>query len=54
MIHRSENCSLSVVGIGEYHSGGNARKKKNKKIVLKRNRERENSRVVLFLFLGKV
>ncbi|KAH6776165.1 calcium ion-binding protein [Perilla frutescens var. hirtella] len=33
---RSENCTLSVVGIGEYHSGGNARKRKVKgKIVEK-------------------
>ncbi|KAL8127832.1 uncharacterized protein LOC141717317 [Apium graveolens] len=28
VIQRSENCTLSVVGIGEYHSGGNARKRK--------------------------
>ncbi|CAK9151847.1 unnamed protein product [Ilex paraguariensis] len=28
VISRSENCTLSVVGIGDYHSGGNARKKK--------------------------
>ncbi|VFQ89422.1 unnamed protein product [Cuscuta campestris] len=28
VISRSENCTLSVVGIGEYHSGGNARKRK--------------------------
>lgn len=27
---RSENCTLSVVGIGKYHSGANARKKKGK------------------------
>ncbi|KAL7142357.1 hypothetical protein ABFS83_08G118400 [Erythranthe nasuta] len=27
-VERSENCTMSVVGIGEYHSGGNARKKK--------------------------
>ncbi|KAL2493628.1 hypothetical protein Fot_37385 [Forsythia ovata] len=29
-IVRSENCTLSVVGIGDYHSGGNARKRKRK------------------------
>ncbi|CAA2933541.1 uncharacterized protein LOC111412063 [Olea europaea subsp. europaea] len=29
-IVRSENCTLSVVGIGDYHSGGNARKRKGK------------------------
>ncbi|EEF37810.1 uncharacterized protein LOC8288338 [Ricinus communis] len=29
-IARSENCTLSVVGIGEYHSGVNARKKKKR------------------------
>ncbi|WOH03101.1 hypothetical protein DCAR_0522493 [Daucus carota subsp. sativus] len=28
VIDRSGNCTLSVVGIGEYHSGGNARKRK--------------------------
>ncbi|XP_031128217.1 uncharacterized protein LOC116030190 [Ipomoea triloba] len=28
VISRSENCTLSVVDIGEYHSGGNARKRK--------------------------
>lgn len=28
VISRSENCTLSVIGIGGYHSGGNARKKK--------------------------
>ncbi|VFQ90890.1 unnamed protein product [Cuscuta campestris] len=28
VISRSDNCTLSVVGIGEYHSGGNARKRK--------------------------
>ncbi|EPS74020.1 hypothetical protein M569_00720, partial [Genlisea aurea] len=27
---RSDNCSLTVAGIGDYHSGGNARKKKGK------------------------
>lgn len=27
-IHRSDNCTLSVVRIGDYHSGGNARKRK--------------------------
>ncbi|CAK9167183.1 unnamed protein product [Ilex paraguariensis] len=32
LISRWENCTLSVVGIGDYHSGGNARKlKKNQK-----------------------
>ncbi|XP_059662850.1 uncharacterized protein LOC132308694 [Cornus florida] len=32
VVSRSENCTLSVVGIGDYHSGGNARKrKKNQK-----------------------
>uniref|UniRef100_A0A5B7AIM8 O-fucosyltransferase family protein n=1 Tax=Davidia involucrata TaxID=16924 RepID=A0A5B7AIM8_DAVIN len=32
VISRSENCTLSVVAIGDYHSGGNARKrKKNQK-----------------------
>ncbi|WCJ37352.1 calcium ion binding [Euphorbia peplus] len=31
VIDRSENCTLSVVGIGDYHTGVNARKKKNKK-----------------------
>ncbi|PIN20349.1 hypothetical protein CDL12_06940 [Handroanthus impetiginosus] len=30
-VSRSENCTLSVVAIGEYHSGGNARKKKGKR-----------------------
>ncbi|XP_021275003.1 uncharacterized protein LOC110409845 [Herrania umbratica] len=30
VINRSENCTLSVVSIGDYHSGVNARKKKNK------------------------
>ncbi|KAK6141268.1 hypothetical protein DH2020_024984 [Rehmannia glutinosa] len=29
-VARSENCTVSVVGIGEYHSGGNARKRKGK------------------------
>ncbi|GFP92635.1 hypothetical protein PHJA_001407700 [Phtheirospermum japonicum] len=29
-VSRSENCSMSVVGIGDYHSGENARKKKVK------------------------
>ncbi|CAA3003781.1 uncharacterized protein LOC111370353 isoform X1 [Olea europaea subsp. europaea] len=29
-IVRSENCTLSVVRIGDYHSGGNARKRKRK------------------------
>ncbi|KAI3465558.1 hypothetical protein Pfo_022221 [Paulownia fortunei] len=29
-VARSENCTLSVVGIGDYHSGGNARKRKGK------------------------
>lgn len=28
VISRSENCTLSLLGIGEYHSGGNARKRK--------------------------
>lgn len=28
VVSRSENCTLSVVRIGDYHSGGNARKKK--------------------------
>lgn len=28
VISRSENCTLSVVRIGDYHSGGNARKRK--------------------------
>lgn len=28
VISRSENCSLSVISIGDYHSGGNARKRK--------------------------
>ncbi|KAL1812983.1 hypothetical protein ACET3Z_023048 [Daucus carota] len=28
VIHRSDNCTLSVVRIGDYHSGGNARKRK--------------------------
>ncbi|GFQ05965.1 hypothetical protein PHJA_002740500 [Phtheirospermum japonicum] len=30
-VSRSENCTLAVVGIGGYHSGGNARKRKGKK-----------------------
>lgn len=30
VVSRSENCTLSVVSIGEYHSGGNARKRKRK------------------------
>ncbi|GMG98764.1 hypothetical protein Nepgr_000604 [Nepenthes gracilis] len=30
-ISRSENCTLSVVSIGEYHTGVNARKRKKKK-----------------------
>ncbi|KAI3804886.1 hypothetical protein L1987_26756 [Smallanthus sonchifolius] len=28
VINRSQNCTLSVVSIGDYHSGGNARKRK--------------------------
>lgn len=31
VISRSDNCSVSVVGIGDYHSGGNARKRKKHK-----------------------
>ncbi|XP_033512891.1 uncharacterized protein [Nicotiana tomentosiformis] len=30
VVSRSENCTLSVVSIGDYHSGGNARKRKRK------------------------
>ncbi|CAA0837061.1 Unknown protein [Striga hermonthica] len=30
VVSRSKNCTMSVVGIGEYHSGVNARKKKGK------------------------
>ncbi|KAL3849106.1 hypothetical protein ACJIZ3_010988 [Penstemon smallii] len=29
-VAKSENCTLSVVGIGDYHSGGNARKRRGK------------------------
>lgn len=29
-VERYENCTMSVVGIGDYHSGGNARKRKGK------------------------
>ncbi|XP_075481805.1 uncharacterized protein LOC142522360 isoform X2 [Primulina tabacum] len=31
MLERSDNCTLSVVKIGDYHSGGNARKRKRKR-----------------------
>ncbi|CAN4110116.1 unnamed protein product [Withania somnifera] len=30
VVSRSENCTLDVVSIGDYHSGGNARKRKRK------------------------
>ncbi|TMW88352.1 hypothetical protein EJD97_018665 [Solanum chilense] len=30
VVSRSDNCTLSVVSIGEYHTGGNARKRKRK------------------------
>ncbi|KAG8387154.1 hypothetical protein BUALT_Bualt03G0223700 [Buddleja alternifolia] len=38
---RSENCTLSVAGIGNYHSGGNARKRKGKGRGKNREKDRE-------------
>ncbi|XP_059661280.1 uncharacterized protein LOC132307507 [Cornus florida] len=44
VISRSANCTFNVVGIGDYHSGGNARKKKkNKKPSLEKKQEETNS-----------
>ncbi|KAL6554447.1 hypothetical protein OROMI_020120 [Orobanche minor] len=40
-IVRSENCTLSVVGIGDYHSGGNARKRKGRGRGRGKNREKD-------------
>ncbi|KAL2246019.1 uncharacterized protein LOC105178721 [Sesamum indicum] len=38
---RSENCTLSVAGIGDYHSGGNARKRRGRGRGKNREKDRE-------------
>ncbi|GFY97678.1 hypothetical protein Acr_12g0002190 [Actinidia rufa] len=51
---RSENCTLSVVHIGEYHSGGNARKrKKNQKPGFEKKPEKQESQPVSLPEIGE-
>ncbi|KAJ1431782.1 hypothetical protein SESBI_07022 [Sesbania bispinosa] len=47
VIERSENCTLNVVSIGEYHSGVNAKSKKNQKPEIEKN-------VNLFPVIGEI
>lgn len=48
VISRSENCTLSVVGIGEYHTGVNARKrKKNQKPGFEKKRGKQEQVISL-------
>ncbi|KAM3684532.1 hypothetical protein ACB098_11G054000 [Castanea mollissima] len=47
-ISRSENCTLSVVGIGDYHTGVNARKrKKNQKAGFEKKPEKQDKGISL-------
>lgn len=47
-ISRSENCTLSVVGIGDYHTGVNARKrKKNQKAGFEKKPEKQDKGILL-------
>ena len=47
-ISRSENCTLSVVGIGDYHTGVNARKrKKNQKAGFEKKPEKKDQGISL-------
>ncbi|XP_059449590.1 uncharacterized protein LOC132180701 [Corylus avellana] len=48
VISRSENCTLSVVGIGDYHTGVNARKrKKNQKPEFEKTRAKQEQVISL-------
>jgi hypothetical protein len=48
VISRSENCTLSVVGIGDYHTGMNARKrKKNQKPGFEKKPEKQDQKISL-------
>ncbi|XP_057461963.1 uncharacterized protein LOC130752182 [Actinidia eriantha] len=51
---KSENCTLNVVRIGEYHSGGNARKrKKNQKPGFEKKPEKQESQPVSLPEVGE-
>lgn len=41
VISRSDNCTLSVDSIGEYHTGVNARKRKKKQLVFEKEAQKE-------------
>ncbi|GAB2279062.1 hypothetical protein Dimus_013723 [Dionaea muscipula] len=45
LISRSENCTLSVESIGEYHTGVNARKKKKKGPGFQKGQEKEGTAI---------
>lgn len=54
VISRSENCTLSVIGIGDYHTGVNARKrKKNQKPGFEKKSEKQEQ-VVTMPVVGEV
>ncbi|KAA8526640.1 hypothetical protein F0562_008157 [Nyssa sinensis] len=54
VISRSENCTLSVVGIGDYHSGGNARKrKKNQKPGFEKKPTKQEQQVIALPVVGE-
>ncbi|KAJ4848097.1 hypothetical protein Tsubulata_042559 [Turnera subulata] len=53
VIARSENCSYSVVSVGEYHSGVNARKRKKKAGFEKTSKKQEAAGLPLLPVLGE-
>ncbi|KAK3017268.1 hypothetical protein RJ639_007380 [Escallonia herrerae] len=55
VVSRSENCTLRVVRIGDYHSGGNARKrKKNQKPGFEKPPPKESQEVATLPVVGEV
>ncbi|KAF6163618.1 hypothetical protein GIB67_036078 [Kingdonia uniflora] len=55
VISRSENCTVAVVGIGDYHTGKNARKKKkNQKGVEKSHSKQEETSIGSLPVVGEV
>ncbi|GAA0155008.1 hypothetical protein LIER_12835 [Lithospermum erythrorhizon] len=53
-LERSENCTLSVVKIGDYHSGGNARKRKKNQKPFEKAQPKEEKESVNIPVVGEV
>ncbi|KAI5649140.1 hypothetical protein M9H77_35145 [Catharanthus roseus] len=53
VISRSENCTLSVVRIGDYHSGGNARKKRRNQRGFEKKQPRAEKQTIVLPEVGE-